>query len=80
MMSRELHLPIVPCATAGLERVLPRGSRWPRRDGARRPVMAVHIGDPLPAARRGDDLDEMVMELERRVRNLHEKAHDVAGA
>ncbi len=78
VMSRELHLPIVPCATAGLERVLPRGSRWPRRDGARRPVMAVRIGDPLPAVRPGDDLDELIKKLEQRVRDLHGQARVAA--
>lgn len=74
VMSRDLHLPIVPCAMAGLERFLAPGTRRPRRDGLRRKRVAVCVGDPLPAARPGDDLDALVEEIENRVRCLHEEA------
>ena len=81
VMARDLHLPIVPCATAGLERVVPPGSRRARRrESWRRPVMAVCIGEPMPAPRPGDDLDATVAELERRVRTLHERARALAQA
>lgn len=74
VMSRDLHLPIVPCATAGLERFLPPGTRRPQRDGLRRKRVVVNIGDPLPAARPGDDLDDLVAVLEDRVRSLRDEA------
>jgi len=74
VMSRDLHLPIVPCAMAGLERFLPPGTRRPQRDGLRRKRVAVCVGDPLSAARVGDDLDALVEEIEDRVRDLHEEA------
>ena len=74
VMSRDLHLPIVPCATAGLELVLPPGRRRPRRQSWRRPVVGVCIGEPLPAARSDADLDELVDELAGRLRHLHERA------
>ena len=79
VMSRDLHLPIVPCATGGLHGTLPPGSRWPTRDGLRRRTLAVCLGQPLPPPRPGDDLDATVGELELRVRDLHEQAVAIAG-
>ncbi|MCH7825628.1 MAG: AMP-binding protein [Acidobacteria bacterium] len=80
IMSRDLHLPIVPCATAGLHGVLPRGSHWPARNGIRRRTMAVCFGQPLAPVRPGDEPDAVIAELERRVRALHEEAIEIAGS
>jgi long-chain acyl-CoA synthetase len=74
VMSRELHLPIVPCATAGIERVLPPDSRRLRRASWRRPRVQVCIGEPLPPVRPGERLAARVQELERHVRRLRERA------
>lgn len=78
VMSRELHLPVVPCGTAGIERVVPHGHRVPRRSTWRRPVAAVCFGEPMSAIRPGDDLDAFVTELERRVRGLRDRARALA--
>jgi 1-acyl-sn-glycerol-3-phosphate acyltransferase len=77
VMSRDLHLPIVPCATAGLERVLPPGSRRPQRESWRRPVVAVCIGEPIPAARPDEDLGDLVESLGQRIRRLHNQARAI---
>lgn len=75
LISRELHLPVVPVGTAGLHVLLPRGRWWPRR-GLRRPRVAVRFGDPLPPARPDDDLGEVTRDLETRVHRLHDAARD----
>jgi 1-acyl-sn-glycerol-3-phosphate acyltransferase len=79
VMSRELHLPIVPCGTAGLERVLPPDSRRLRRATWSRPLVAACFGAPFPALRPGDDLGARVRELEDTVHSLRQRAGVLAG-
>ncbi|MDX1662098.1 MAG: lysophospholipid acyltransferase family protein [Gemmatimonadota bacterium] len=79
VMARDLHLPIVPCAIAGLLAVLPKGAHWPRACWTSRAKVAVRFGDPLPAPRPGESVEETVAELKRRVANLHDHAVSVAG-
>jgi len=79
VMSRELHLPIVPCGTAGIERVLPPDSPRLRRTTWRRPLIAACFGAPFPALRPGDDLDARVRQIEDTVRSLRRRAGDLAG-
>lgn len=42
VMVQELAIPVVPVAISGLERVLPRGARWPKRGR-----VVVTFGEPL---------------------------------
>ncbi|MFQ5745565.1 MAG: AMP-binding protein, partial [Acidobacteriota bacterium] len=71
LISQDLHLPILPCAVAGLHTVLPVGSRWPRRSGLRRLPVAVQFGEPLAAASPGNDREALVKTLTRRINELH---------
>jgi 1-acyl-sn-glycerol-3-phosphate acyltransferase/acyl carrier protein len=79
LMAQSLHLPILPCATAGLHAVLPRGARWPIRSGWRRPTVAVRIGSPLPVPRPDEDLPALVRALRSRIVALHEEALAISG-
>jgi long-chain acyl-CoA synthetase len=79
LMAQSLHLPILPCAAAGLHAVFPRGTRWPRRPGLRRPVVAVAFGPPLPAPRPDDELAGAVRTLRARILELHREALASAG-
>jgi long-chain acyl-CoA synthetase len=77
VMSRELHLPVVPCGTAGIDRLLPPGSRRIRRATWRRQTMAACFGEPLPAVRPGEDLDARIEEIERAVYSLRDRAREL---
>jgi 1-acyl-sn-glycerol-3-phosphate acyltransferase len=74
VLSAELHLPVVPCATAGLHAVMPIGRNWPRRDGLRRPRVALCFGTPIPALGRGTDRAAAARELHERVAELQQRA------
>jgi len=79
LMSQSLHLPIWPCAAAGLKSIFPKGARWPRRPGLRRPTVAVSFGPPLPAPRPNEDLAAAVQALRARIIDLHREALARAG-
>lgn len=79
VMARDLHLPIVPCAAAGLLSVLPTGSLWPRGCWFRRAPLAVRFGEPLRIPKASDDLSIIVAELHGRVESLLADAHGAAG-
>ncbi|HET6360849.1 MAG TPA: AMP-binding protein [Gemmatimonadota bacterium] len=79
ILARDLHLPVVPCALAGLLAVLPRGARWPRGVWGRRARVAVRFGDPLPAPRASDDPGAFVEEIRARIAALGEEARRAAG-
>lgn len=79
VMARDLHLPIVPCALAGLLSVLPKGAHWPRRCWASRAKVAVRFGEPLPPPRPGEEVGETVGELKLRIEVLHREAVEAAG-
>ncbi|MBW3660437.1 MAG: AMP-binding protein [Gemmatimonadetes bacterium] len=79
VMARDLHLPIVPCAIAGLLAVLPKGAHWPRRCWRSRAKVAVRFGEPIPPPAPEEDLEDTVAELRRRVTALHDAALEVAG-
>ncbi|HUP01066.1 MAG TPA: AMP-binding protein [Gemmatimonadota bacterium] len=74
VMAQELHLPIVPCGTAGLLSVLPKGSHWARNCWRGRAPVAVRFGAPLPPPSPGADLGGVVAELKARIRELTEEA------
>jgi 1-acyl-sn-glycerol-3-phosphate acyltransferase len=80
LIAQELHLPLLPCALAGLWSVLPRNAHWPRRPRwfTRGPV-AVVFGTPLPAPGPEDDLRRVTAELRTRVQALHGEARAIAG-
>ncbi len=78
VLSQELHLPIVPCATAGLHTVMPVGSRWPRRAGLRRPTIAVCFGEPIAALRHNTDRRSALRDLEARITGLYRQALAIA--
>jgi long-chain acyl-CoA synthetase len=77
VMSRELHVPVVPCAVAGLERVLPPGSGRPRLLRRSRARVAFCVGTPLPALRPGDDVGATIEALETAVRELRRRARSL---
>ena len=79
VMARELHLPIVPCGTAGLLAVLPKGRHWARGCWLGRAPVAVRFGRPLPAPGPDDDPAGVVAELRRRIEPLVEEAGRAAG-
>ncbi len=79
VLSQELHLPIVPCASAGLFAAMPVGSKWPRREGLRRPTVAVCFGEPIPAFRRDTDRQSALRDLEARASGLFQQALAIAG-
>jgi 1-acyl-sn-glycerol-3-phosphate acyltransferase len=79
VLSAELGLPIVPCATAGLHNVMPVGCNWPRRRGLRRPVVAVCFGDPLPTTEPSADRAATIEALQARISELHEQAVTISG-
>jgi long-chain acyl-CoA synthetase len=80
ILARDLHLPVVPCAVAGLLGVLPKGARWPRNVWRGRAAVAVRFGDPLPSPREGVDPSVFVEELRVRIAALREEACRAAGA
>jgi len=63
VMVRELEIPVVPVAINGLERVLPRGARWPKRGR-----VVVSFGEPLDLSRRSTA--EILSAAEQAVRDL----------
>ena len=79
VLSEELHLPLVPCATAGLHAVMPVGSKWPRREGLRRPTAAVCFGQPIPALGRNADRASALRDLEAKIAGLHRQALTISG-
>ena len=79
VLARDLHLPVVPFAAAGLLAVLPKGARWPRRVWRRRAPVAIRFGDPIPAPRAGDDPSRLVEDVRARVAALLEEARVAAG-
>ena len=79
ILARDLHLPVVPCAVAGLLAVLPKGARWPRRVWRWRAPVAIRFGEPLPAPRAGDDPRPFVEEIRARIAALLEEARVAAG-
>jgi 1-acyl-sn-glycerol-3-phosphate acyltransferase/acyl carrier protein len=79
VLSQEVHLPIVPCASAGLFAAMPVGSKWPRRDGLRRPTVAVCFGEPIPALRRDTDRQSALRHLEDSASGLFQQALAIAG-
>lgn len=79
VMAAELHLPIVPCAIAGLLAVLPKGAHWPRSCWRSRARVAVRYGEPMDPPAPGDDPEETVARLKERVAALHAEARAAAG-
>ncbi|HEU4464131.1 MAG TPA: hypothetical protein VFS53_03720, partial [Gemmatimonadota bacterium] len=79
ILARDLHLPVVPCAAAGLLAVLPKGARRPRRVWLRRAPVAIRFGEPLQALRSGDDPHAFVEEIRARIAALLEEARGAAG-
>lgn len=79
ILARDLHLPVVPCAIAGLLAVLPKGARWPRMVWGQRAPVAIRFGDPLPAPRVSEDPGRLVDELRVRIADLREQARREAG-
>jgi long-chain acyl-CoA synthetase len=79
ILARDLHLPVVPCAAAGLLAVLPKGARRPRNVWGRRATVAIRFGDPIPAPRAGDDPSLFVEDLRARIAALLEQARAAAG-
>ena len=79
ILARDLHLPVVPCAAAGLLAVLPKGARWPRRVWRRRAPVAIRFGEPIPAPRAGEDPALVVEEVRARLAALLEEARGAAG-
>ena len=63
MMAARLGLPVVPVRLDGLDRVLPRGWRWPKRGR-----VSVVFGEPLTLA--GDDYAALAARVEEAVRGL----------
>ncbi|HUP18743.1 MAG TPA: hypothetical protein VM778_02185, partial [Gemmatimonadota bacterium] len=78
ILARDLHLPIVPCAIAGLLAVLPKGAHWPRGCWRSRAPLVVRYGEPLPAPRPTDDPREVVAALRERIAVLHAEARAAA--
>ena len=60
IMVRELGIPVVPVKIAGLERVFPRGTLWPRRG-----LVTVTFGEPLRF--RGESPGEIVEKARRAI-------------
>lgn len=79
VMARELHLPIVPCAAAGLLAVLPIGARWPRNCWFQRARVAIHFGEALPPPQPEDDPVFIVERLRSRIEDLLTGSREVAG-
>ena len=79
ILARDLHLPVVPCAAAGLLAVLPKGTRWPRNVWVRRAPVAIRFGEPLPPPRTGDHAHSFVEEIHARIAALLEEARGAAG-
>jgi long-chain acyl-CoA synthetase len=79
ILARDLHLPVVPCAAAGLLAVLPKGARRPRRFWRRRAPVAIRFGDPISAPRAGDDPGRFVEDLRARIAALLAEARAAAG-
>jgi long-chain acyl-CoA synthetase len=79
VLSAELQLPIVPCATAGLHAVMPVACKWPRRDGLWRPTVAVCFGAPIPALGPRADRVAAAHMLHDRVAELQRRALAVSG-
>jgi 1-acyl-sn-glycerol-3-phosphate acyltransferase/acyl carrier protein len=79
ILARDLHLPVVPCAAAGLLGVLPKGARWPSGIWRGRARVAVRFGDPIPAPRPDDDPRAVVDETRARISGLLETARLAAG-
>jgi long-chain acyl-CoA synthetase len=79
ILARDLHLPVIPCAAAGLLAVLPKGSRRPKGVWGRRAPVAIRFGEPLPAPRAGDDPNPFVEEIRARIGALLEEARGAAG-
>lgn len=65
MMVKELGIPVVPVAISGLERVFPRGARFPRLGR-----VVVTFGSPLSFA--NSSASDIVSSVERAVMLLHE--------
>jgi long-chain acyl-CoA synthetase len=63
IMVQELGIPVVPVHVAGLEQVLPRGARWPRRGR-----VTVTFGAPLRF--RQDGVDQIVAKARQAVMEL----------
>jgi long-chain acyl-CoA synthetase len=79
VLSAELKLPIVPCATAGLHAVMPIGRNWPRRRGIRRPTVAVCFGELIPVPGPDTDRTSTLEALRDRVSKLHQQAVTISG-
>jgi len=79
ILARDLHLPVIPCAAAGLLAVLPKGSRRPKNVWGRRAPVAIRFGEALPAPRAGDDPYPFVEEIRARIGELLEEARGAAG-
>jgi long-chain acyl-CoA synthetase len=79
ILARDLHLPVIPCAAAGLLAVLPKGSRRPENVWGRRAPVAIRFGEALPAPRAGDDPCPFVEEIRARIGELLEEARGAAG-
>ncbi len=79
VMAQELHLPIVPCAAAGLLEVFPKGRRWVRGCWFGRAPVAARFGRALPAPEPDDDPADIVAELRRRIEPLVDEARRAAG-
>lgn len=79
VMARDLHLPLVPCAIAGLLPVLPKGAHWIRGCWTSPAKVAVRFGPPIPPPRPGEAVRGTVEELKRRVEALRADAVAAAG-
>jgi long-chain acyl-CoA synthetase len=67
IMVSELGIPVVPVRLAGVERVLPRGARWPKRG-----EVSVTFGEPLLF--NGEAPDEIVVRVREAVAGLEREA------